>query len=98
MVEDVKKPIQIRFGERSSQFFDEIINCELANRKSDQGFIEQEKPMIKPRSGTTRTGNTLCPSWDTTVAYVTGDIVAYNNIMYKAVANSTGSLPTSANW
>lgn len=98
MVEEVKKPIQIRFGEKYSQFFDEIVNCELANRKSDNGFTEQEKPMIKPRPGSTRTGNTLVPSWDIATAYTTGQIVAYSNIMYKALSGSTGSTPPSANW
>lgn len=98
MVEEVKKPIQIRFGEKYSQFFDEIINCELANRKSDGWFIEQDKPMIKPRPGTIRTGNTLTPSWDVATAYVIGDIVTYNNVMYKATAWSTWSTPPSANW
>ena len=98
MVEEAKKPIQVRFGEKYSQFFDEIINCELANRKSDSGFIEQEKPMIKPRPWSTRIGNTLVPSWDVATAYVLWDIVAYGNVMYKASAGSTGSTPPSANW
>lgn len=98
MVEDAKKPIQVRFGEKYSQFFDEIINCELANRKSDRGFIEVEKPMLKPRPWSSRVGNTLCPSWDIATAYTTGDIVAYENIMYKASAGSTWSTPPSANW
>jgi hypothetical protein len=89
MVEDTKKPIQVRFGEKYSQFFDEIINCELANRKSDQGFIEQEKPMLKPRPGSIRTGNSLAPSWEVATAYTTGQIVAYSGFMYKAVSGST---------
>ena len=98
MVEEQKKPIQIRFGEKYSQFFDEIVNCELANRKSDQGFTEENQPMLKPRPWTVRVGNTLAPSWDVATAYVTGNIVSHNSVMYKATAGSTGSTPPSANW
>ncbi len=71
MVEDKAQVIQIRFNKKYSSFFDEFLNCELANRKSDVGFIEVERPMLKPRRGTARVGNELVTDWDIATAYLT---------------------------
>ena len=51
---DEESVIKVRFNEKTRNFFDELINCDLGNRKSDQGFIEVDRPMLKPRQGSTR--------------------------------------------
>ncbi len=39
--------------------FDELQNITVSNRKSDVGFTDQKKMMIRMRPGTTQTGNTI---------------------------------------
>jgi len=39
--------------------FDELVNIEVSNRKSDVGFTETDKLMIRMRPGTTQVGNTI---------------------------------------
>jgi hypothetical protein len=37
-------------------------------------------------------------TWNSTTAYVTGNVVQYNGVIYYATASSTGSTPPSGNW
>ncbi len=97
-VNDTDSVIQVRFNEKTRNFFDELINCELGNRKSDQGFIEIDRPMLKPRRGSTRVGNELISDWLSSTTYVVGDIVIYNDVLYKCATGHTNSIPPSANW
>lgn len=83
---DNQSVVQVRFNEKTRNFFDELINCDLGNRKSDQGFIEVDRPMLKPRNGSTRIGNELISDWSSSTTYVVGDIVVYNNVLYKCSA------------
>lgn len=80
---DNQSSVQVRFNEKTRNFFDELINCDLGNRKSDQGFIEVDRPMLKPRNGSTRIGNELISDWSSSTTYVVGDIVVYNDVLYK---------------
>jgi hypothetical protein len=80
---DNQSVVQVRFNEKTRNFFDELINCDLGNRKSDQGFIEVDRPMLKPRNGSTRVGNELISDWSSSTTYVVGDIVVYNDVLYK---------------
>lgn len=70
-VVDPSKQIQIRFNDKYSNFFDEVFNSDLSNRTSDSGFIEKERPMLRPRQGTLRSGSTIISSWSSATAYVT---------------------------
>jgi hypothetical protein len=38
------------------------------------------------------------PTWNSTTAYVTGNVVIYNSVVYTASAGSTNSAPPSGNW
>ncbi len=77
-MEDVKiKPIQIRFNSQYSKYFDAIYNSQLSNRKSDTGQVETDRPMMRPRDGTTRIGDTLTPDWNISTAYTTGQYVSH---------------------
>lgn len=98
MLDPVIKPIKIRFNTDYSKYFDVIQNCQLSNRKSDTGQIETDRPMIGPRNGTSRVGNSLVHDWDIATAYILWDIVAYEWVTYKATGGSTGSTPPSVNW
>lgn len=40
----------------------------------------------------------IYPTWNATTAYITGNVVVYNNVVYTASAGSTGSTPPSGNW
>jgi hypothetical protein len=95
---DNQSVVQVRFNEKTRNFFDELINCDLGNRKSDQGFIEVDRPMLKPRNGSTRVGNELISDWSSSTTYVVGDIVVYNDVLYKCSTWHTNSAPPSANW
>jgi len=92
------KPIQIRFNTQYSKYFDAIYNSQLSNRKSDTGQIETDRPMLGPRAGTSRVGNSLILDWNIATAYSIGDIVAYEWVSYKALAANTWSTPPSTNW
>ena len=70
MLDPVIKPIKIRFNTDYSKYFDVIQNCQLSNRKSDTGQIETDRPMIGPRNGTSRVGNSLVHDWDIATAYI----------------------------
>src|SRR5208282_5097155 len=37
-------------------------------------------------------------TWNSATAYVTGNVVIYNGVVYTASAGSTGSAPPSGNW
>lgn len=63
------KSIQIRFNTQYSKYFDAIYNSQLSNRKSDTGQIETDRPMLGPRSGTSRIGNSLILDWNIATAY-----------------------------
>ena len=54
--------------------------------------------MLKPRQGTVRVGNELVSDWSSSTAYVIGDIVIDDDVMYKCTAGHTNSQPPSANW
>lgn len=98
MADLVLNPIQIRFNEKSRWYFDTIKNAELSNRKQDTGFIELDRPMLRPRAWTLRYSNAVISTWSISTAYAIWDYVVYNNIVYKASAAHTGSQPPSANW
>jgi hypothetical protein len=61
-------------------------------------MIETDKPMVRPRYGSYRIGDTKITTWLISTAYSIGDIVEYNGTQYKATAAHTGSTPPSANW
>lgn len=92
-VVDPSRTIQIRFNEKYSNFFDEVFNCDLSNRTSDSGFIEKDRPMLRPRPGTLRMWNTIITSWSSSTAYVVGDIVTLNNTNYKCILGNTNQTP-----
>jgi len=92
------KTITIKFNERFSNYFDTIFNSEIGNRKSDIGLIEKDRPMIRPRQGTSRVGNAIIATWSSSTAYVVGDYVVSNSLVYKCTTNNTNSVPPSANW
>ena len=92
-VVDPSKQIQIRFNDKYSNFFDEVFNSDLSNRTSDSGFIEKERPMLRPRQGTLRSGSTIISSWSSATAYVTWDIVTLNGINYKCILGHTNFTP-----
>ena len=97
-VTDVVKPIQIRFGKNIANYFDEIENVDIGNRKSDAWLIETDRPMIKPRAGTTRVWNNQAPIWSSSTAYSVWDVVFSDGILYRCTTWHTNSLPPSANW
>lgn len=43
-------------------------------------------------------GQAAYATWNSTTAYVTGNVVIYNGVIYTASAGSTGSAPPSGNW
>jgi len=92
------KTITIKFNERYSNYFDTIFNSEIGNRKSDIGLIEKDRPQIWPRPGTSRVGSTVIGTWSNATAYVVGDYVVYNSLVYKCATGHTNSVPPSANW
>ncbi len=92
------KTITIKFNERFSNYFDTIFNSEIGNRKSDIWLIEKDRPQIGPRPGTSRVGNTIIWTWSAVTAYVIGDYVVLDALVYKCTTNNTNSLPPSANW
>lgn len=92
------KTIMIKFNERYSNYFDTIFNAEIGNRKSDIGLIEKDRPMIRPRLGTSRVGSTVIGTWSSSTAYVVGDYVVYNSLVYKCTTGHTNSTPPSVNW
>lgn len=97
-VQDVPQTIKVRFNDSYSEYFDELINVQITNRKSDTGLIEKNRPMLRPRAGSYRVGNELISTWSSTTAYIIGDVVEYSGIQYEATAPSTNSQPPSANW
>lgn len=92
------KTITIKFNERYSNYFDTIFNAEIGNRKSDIGLIEKDRPMIKPRLGTSRVWDSVIKTWSNATAYVIWDYVVSNSLVYKCTVNNTNSVPPSANW
>lgn len=97
-VVDPAKPIQIRFNEKYSNFFDEVFNCALSNRTSDSGFIEKDRPMLRPRAGTLRLGDPLITSWSSATVYVIGNIITLNDIYYKCILGNTSQTPPNATY
>lgn len=69
-VNDSRSYLPIRFNSNYSENFDEIINCQITNRKSDSGLIDRNKPTIRPRAGSYRIGNELISTYVSTTAYV----------------------------
>lgn len=96
-VNDSRSYLPIRFNSNYSENFDEIINCQITNRKSDSGLIDRNKPMIRPRAGSYRIGNELISTYVSTTAYAIWDFVEYLWVTYKALAATTGSTPSSTN-
>jgi len=92
------KTITIKFNEKYSNYFDTIFNAEIGNRKSDIGLIEKDRPMIKPRLGTSRVWDSVIKTWSNATAYVIWDYVVSNSLVYKCTVNNTNSIPPSANW
>jgi len=92
------KTITIKFNERYSNYFDTIFNAEIGNRKSDIGLIEKDRPMIRPRLGTSRVWSTVIGTWSSATTYVVGDYVVYNSLVYKCSTGNINSVPPSANW
>ena len=97
-VQDPTQVIQVRFNKTYAKFFDEFFNCELSNRAADSGFIETDWPKIGPRRGSTRIGNPLVNDWESATAYVIGDVVIDDGVMYRCTTGHTNSQPPSANW
>ena len=58
-VTDPIQAIKYKINENFARLFDELVNIEIVNRKSDIGFSESEKMMIKMRPGTSRVGQQL---------------------------------------
>jgi len=98
MVEDKPQVIQVRFNKTYAKFFDEFFNCELSNRAADTGFLEVDRPKLGPRRGSLRVGDPLITDWSAVTAYIIGDVVISNGIMYRCGTAHTNSLPPSANW
>lgn len=96
-VNDSRSYLPIRFNSNYSENFDEIINCQITNRKSDSGLIDRNKPMLRPRAGSYRIGNELISTYVSTTAYAIWDFVEYQGVTYKALAATTGSTPSSTN-
>ena len=51
--------IPFRINKTFANSFDVLQNVDVTNRKSDVGFLEEDKLMIRGRSGTTRVGNNI---------------------------------------
>lgn len=43
-------------------------------------------------------GQPVYNTWNSTTAYITGNVVLFNGVVYTASAGSTGSQPPSGNW
>lgn len=97
-VEDASQVIQVRFNKKYSWYFDEFVNCDLSNRKSDSGLIEVDRPMLRPRRGTVRVGNALVTNWSSATAYVVGDVVVLAGIMYRCKSGHTNQTPPNATY
>ena len=97
-VVDPSKTIQIRFNAKYSNFFDEVFNCDLSNRTSDSGLIEKDRPMLRPRPGTWRVGDTLITTWSAATAYVIGNIVTLNGVNYKCILGHTNQTPPNVTY
>lgn len=97
-VVDPSKPVQIRFNDKYSNFFDEVLNCDLSNRTSDSWFIEKDRPMLRPRPGTLRTWDPLITSWSAATSYVIGNIVTLNGVNYKCILGNTNQSPPNVTY
>lgn len=98
MVENKPSEIQIRFNEKYSNYFDEVFNCDLSNRASDIGFTERDRPMLRPRPGSTRVGNTIIGTWSSVTAYVIGDLVVRDSVIYRCILGHTNQQPPNVTY
>jgi hypothetical protein len=62
------------------------------------GVYTNELQTLNLGAPTSGGGQASYPTWNSTTAYVTGNVVLYNSVVYTASAGSTGSAPPSGNW
>lgn len=62
------------------------------------GVYTNDLQSLNVTAPTSGGGQSAYPAWSSTTAYVTGNVVTYNGVIYTASAGSTGSTPPSGNW
>lgn len=62
------------------------------------GVYTNDLQSLNVAAPTSGGGQSAYPTWNATTAYVTGNVVIYNGVIYTASAGSTGSAPPSGNW
>jgi hypothetical protein len=62
------------------------------------GLYTNDLQSLNVSAPTSGGGQGAYPTWNSTTAYVTGNVVIFNGVIYTASAGSTGSQPPSGNW
>jgi hypothetical protein len=62
------------------------------------GVYTNDLQALNVAAPTSGGGQAAYSTWSSTTAYVTGNVVIYNGVIYTASAGSTGSAPPSGNW
>jgi len=57
--QDPKNLVKFKINDKFAQFFDELVNIRLTNRKSDVGFTDEDSMMVAMRPWTTRIWNAI---------------------------------------
>lgn len=62
------------------------------------GIYTNDQQSLNLAAPTSGGGQQAYATWNSTTAYITGNVVLFNGVVYTASAGSTGSQPPSGNW
>lgn len=63
---DPKQPVKIKITKDFSSYFDELINVQLWNRRSEKWFIDENRLILKMRPWTSKYGSNILTWWSWT--------------------------------